>query len=569
MRTTIVCAVLAVCLVGTGPVAAQEEGQTLNTEIQHFHPVADGQGVVVTESAATLGLLKPSFGVMFNYGVNPLVVYQIDSSNQQVTESQKIVANQAALDIQAAIGFKYASLAVSFPMNLAMSGDDELVGGLASASGFSLGDLRIIPKGRIVDPLSKKFGVAIAVPIIIPTGSPENYTGDPTVRIAPMAILGYQSRRFRVFLNAGAMIRPAGDETPQRGFLDLNLSHEFLISLGLGVKPHPIAEINLELFGNVGGPANANPFEWAVGATIQPISILNIKAGIGTALSQGYGAPVFRAYVGVGVAFTSTEDSDGDGVVDKDDMCPAEPEDMDGVGDHDGCPENDQDGDGILDGFSEAERLDQCPEEPETFNGIEDEDGCADQGDEEIRDDTPVEELPEEVDSDGDGIPDMTDDCPEQKEDPDGFESEDGCPDLDNDQDGITDALDDCPDVSEVFNLKQDSDGCPDEGGLVTIERTNGRFTRIVLSTPVSFDGDAIAEDSTEILNEVARLLQAYTEILKVEIQGPGEGSASVATKRADAVSKYISERGVEIDRLSAVGKAGATTFDFIVREQE
>ncbi len=63
------------------------------------------------------------------------------------------------------------------------------------------------------------------------------------------------------------------------------------------------------------------------------------------------------------------EDSDKDGVVDRLDKCPSEA----GVKENDGCADKDSDGDGIVD------RLDKCPIEPETKNQFQDEDGCADE----------------------------------------------------------------------------------------------------------------------------------------------------------------------------------------------
>ncbi|MCK4593764.1 OmpA family protein, partial [bacterium] len=51
---------------------------------------------------------------------------------------------------------------------------------------------------------------------------------------------------------------------------------------------------------------------------------------------------------------------------------PNEPEDFDGYKDADGCPDLDNDGDGIPD------TEDACPNEPETVNGYQDEDGCPD-----------------------------------------------------------------------------------------------------------------------------------------------------------------------------------------------
>ena len=61
------------------------------------------------------------------------------------------------------------------------------------------------------------------------------------------------------------------------------------------------------------------------------------------------------------------------------------------------------------------------------------------------------------LDSDGDGIPDNVDKCPNEPEDKDGFQDQDGCPDLDNDQDGIPDVKDKCPDQKGP----PETNGCP------------------------------------------------------------------------------------------------------------
>ncbi|MDP6932201.1 MAG: MopE-related protein [Myxococcota bacterium] len=81
-------------------------------------------------------------------------------------------------------------------------------------------------------------------------------------------------------------------------------------------------------------------------------------------------------------------DGDDDQVMDAEDQCPDDKEDIDRVEDSDGCPETDVDNDGIDD------PLDSCPFEPEDIDSVEDGDGC-----------------PEE-DIDGDGVPDADDFCP-------------------------------------------------------------------------------------------------------------------------------------------------------------
>jgi len=65
-------------------------------------------------------------------------------------------------------------------------------------------------------------------------------------------------------------------------------------------------------------------------------------------------------------------DRDRDGIPNKSDRCPTEPEDKDGFEDSDGCPDPDNDKDGI------ADAQDRCPNEPEDKNGFKDTDGCPD-----------------------------------------------------------------------------------------------------------------------------------------------------------------------------------------------
>ena len=65
-------------------------------------------------------------------------------------------------------------------------------------------------------------------------------------------------------------------------------------------------------------------------------------------------------------------------------------------------------------------------------------------------------------DTDGDGVLDENDECPEEAEDNDQFEDEDGCPDLDNDGDSIPDVDDLCPLDAEDVDGFQDDDGCLD-----------------------------------------------------------------------------------------------------------
>ncbi|MFO0592259.1 MAG: OmpA family protein [Polyangiaceae bacterium] len=99
----------------------------------------------------------------------------------------------------------------------------------------------------------------------------------------------------------------------------------------------------------------------------------------------------------------------------------------------------DADGDGVLD------RDDKCPDVAEDRDGFQDDDGCP------------------ELDNDGDRIPDDRDRCRDAAETVDGFQDDDGCPDLDDDNDGIPDDVDQCRNEAEDKDGFKDDDGCPDD----------------------------------------------------------------------------------------------------------
>jgi OOP family OmpA-OmpF porin len=190
----------------------------------------------------------------------------------------------------------------------------------------------------------------------------------------------------------------------------------------------------------------------------------------------------------------------------------------------------DRDGDGIPD------NLDKCPDEPEDKDGFQDEDGCPD------------------LDNDGDGIPDALDKCPNEPEDKDGFQDEDGCPDPDNDNDGIPDARDKCPNEPETFNNYKDDDGCPDE-----VPAEVKKFTGVIEGINFKTGSADILAGSYVLLDRAVKVLQDYPDV-NLEIsghtdsRGKAEYNLNLSQRRADAVKTYFVQRGVASVRLQAVG---------------
>jgi len=284
-------------------------------------------------------------------------------------------------------------------------------------------------------------------------------------------------------------------------------------------------------------------------------------------------------------------DRDGDGIFDVDDKCPDTP----GLPEYQGCPPGDKDQDGILD------NVDKCPNDPEDKDNWQDEDGCPDfdndqDGLPDVEDQCPNDPGPPEnkgcpvKDRDGDGITDDVDKCPDEPEDKDQFQDEDGCPDLDNDNDGLPDTTDKCPNEPEDKDGFQDDDGCPDPDndgdGLLDTEdkcpnepgppdspqgkgcprkyslvKINRDKKRIEIKQKVYFATGKwrILPRSFRLLNQVAQVLRDYPK-MKVEIQGHTDSRGSdalnqrLSENRADSVRQYLIDKGIEPDRLKAVG---------------
>ena len=219
------------------------------------------------------------------------------------------------------------------------------------------------------------------------------------------------------------------------------------------------------------------------------------------------------------------------------DKCPNAPEDVDGFQDDDGCPDPDNDGDGILD------QKDQCPNNAEDFDGFQDGDGCPD------------------YDNDKDGVPDSTDKCPNDPEDRDGFQDSDGCPDVDNDKDGIPDLKDKCPDAPEIFNGYMDEDGCPDTVPKPEQSQKKDDFPSQQILEGLDFEkGKAdIVFESYRLLDRLAKSLREYPNI-EIEIRGYTDGMGKPTTniqlsqRRAEAVRRYLINQGIEPSRVRAMG---------------
>ena len=125
--------------------------------------------------------------------------------------------------------------------------------------------------------------------------------------------------------------------------------------------------------------------------------------------------------------------------------------------------------------------------------------------------------------------------------------------------DTIIDDIDQCPYEPETFNGYQDEDGCPDSDPDAKVELAEGKIN---IKEQVFFETSkaVIKSESFDLLNQVAQLLIDNPHIGNVTVEGHTDSrgkyklNMKLSQDRADSVMRYLVERGVDANRLNAIG---------------
>ncbi len=348
-------------------------------------------------------------------------------------------------------------------------------------------------------------GLAAVLEVRIPIGDQQSFLSDRGFVFAPRLAVERVIGPVRLIGNIGWRLRTAAGR-----FINLYVAQEFTLGGG-GIIDLPtfsrfqnnqlIAELNLATpaeapFTFTEAEALKTPFELLIGARTQFAGNWGAQIAVGKGLgSNGYGRETIRFSLAITYQHVADPDDDNDGVPNKVDGCPDQPEDKDGIEDTDGCPEA------------------------------------------------------REPDRDGDGVPDKVDQCPDVI----GPQELDGCPDKDGDQ--IPDNVDKCPEVPGTPQLN----GCPppEEEEEVVLESERIRINNQILFEfgsdridPRSFKLlDEVATVLTKNPDVGPVLIEGHTDNV-----GSREANQSLSKRRAGAVVKYLVTKGISAKRLRSEG---------------
>ncbi|MBZ4419016.1 OmpA family protein [Myxococcus sp. RHSTA-1-4] len=545
---------------------AQQAIPGFELERLQLNPAARDSLVLSTGDLLQKGEYRLAFTA--HYENEPLVLLERDE-RQGV-----IVSNRVTVHLSGAYAVTdWLELGAQVPI-VSQWGPDTTTLGVATPDTMALGTPWLQARAGLLSeagdgPLDLGFHLGVALPL----GSSEVLTRDQGFTFSPRLGAGKSlGGTWRVGADVGALVRtrkyalsPTTD--PVRDELGVEMNGGVNLSAGLfGLKEElvvrgtlPVADApeSLEVLLGLRAPMSGGTEVYAMG---------------GPGFGQTPGTPNFRVLAGITFGADSAAanrcvegqpyevarcpdlDADGDGVKNVADRCPS----TKGLAQLNGCEDGDDDKDGI------HNLADRCAAQPENVNGFEDEDGC-----------------PDDPDTDGDGLADSKDTCPREAEDKDGFEDDNGCPDPDNDQDGLADARDACMNEAGPKENRgcpdkdRDSDGlvdrldnCPDEPGT---EKNHGCQSeqlvsigsgRIRIMETVYFENnqDVIIARSYKLLDGVASILSTHPEIEKLRIEGHTDNRGDAAynldlsQRRAEAVVKYLVGKGVAPERLEPKG---------------
>ena len=469
-RQTAIGLTLLVLTTAAG-VPAQAQITSAPIDLQVFRPAADTKGYITLNGAQILAPLDVSFGMVTTGGWRPLKfdAGTIDLGGGQTQSRSMTMKFLLTTTLQGAIGLvslDHIGLQFGLALPIGITSGEALPYEMGYPSGVrrpdgtsgtnddvhylmdnqGVGDLVLLPKLRLINPSRLPIGISVIPGLILPTGDKKKFLGEGQTIFQPQAIIEVNWGRYGVFrtaLNVGMRMRNSGASQ----FVDNDATfHRPVFQRDATNTPTgtPVANVNTnmgirvgnELLAGLGASWGIVPFVFDLVGEVYTFTGLNSKKinSDGSESNMGPGGEAvvgFKAYLAPNSFF---EFGGGYGVLPTA-YGTTQGRFFAGIVFEPGA--GDRDGDGYKDD------VDKCPDDPEDFDGFEDEDGCPD------------------LDNDQDGIPDTLDKCPNEP----GPRENEGCPYHkvhDRDGDGIPDEIDKCPDDPEDFDGFEDTDGCPD-----------------------------------------------------------------------------------------------------------
>ncbi len=513
---------LVIGLVGSASVAAAEPTLPLD----RFEPAPPGDRLLVTPDPGVAGRLAPAVGAYLGYAEQPLRV----AEDSELDAGLVLVDHQLTLHVAASLAVR-DRLLLDLDLPAVLAQDGEPAAGLPAGEGAALGDVRLGARLALLRQQGALPGAAAALTAWLPTGDADNYAGSTAGRYALTVAVGGVHGPWAW----GSSLAARYQETPAA--YDRARDSELLATAGVAWSAGFIA-IGPEAFGSTlvtyedGWFRDPSTHLEVLGVARARHRGVEVTLAGGPGLGMGIGTPAYRLIFGLGYAPPGSREVRPEPGVEAT-PAPAEParEAAPAAGPAPAAAVPSP-GPAVASTTPVAEVASTA--QPRVGS-------------------TPAATPPRPADADRDGIFDGDDRCPAVAGPPSADPTRHGCP-RDADGDGILDADDACPNERGAAAPSPEAHGCP------TTVRIVG--SAIVIGARITFEtgSDRLTPESSAGLAEVAALLEAHPEIVRVAADGHTDdvgleqNNLALSRRRAVAVVRWLVEHGVDERRLEARG---------------
>jgi MYXO-CTERM domain-containing protein len=286
--------VLALVLAGSSGARAQSATFTAD----RFQPGPGAYDVLGVWSADTQDHLQWHASLLSSYARDPLRLVAIGRPDQQV----QLLHGQSMLHFAASVGlWDRFEVGAVLPLALAQGSDGApMLGGPVSnpVASAGLGDLRVLPKARLLTLSGLTLGFGL--PFTIPIGRQDAFLGAGGLTVTPTLLAELEDvLPLRLLANLGVAVRGGRS----LGNLEVGnaLTYGLAAEMPFLVKNQRLAAL-ATLSGEAGlsqGGSVERPLELLAGLRWTALGGVDLSAGGGPGLTDGYGTPSYRLFFSI------------------------------------------------------------------------------------------------------------------------------------------------------------------------------------------------------------------------------------------------------------------------------
>lgn len=298
MRRKQITALLATLFILVLPTvaSAQVTGDPGNFKLERFEMAMDNNSIITVEGAEVGLRGSGGFSYFLGYADDPLVIQE--NTGDGFNRVGSLVGHQ----LSASIG-GYLVLAdnlafgITIPMVLSQGRDADDLTGLNDLKGGGLSDPRFTLKYQMAEQQDHGFNLAIGANATVPRAIVESdYLGSGAATLSPFAALSRSYGSWRWAMNAGFKLQEDGE------VVDLDISDEAFARMGIA-KSWGHNEVSVAVLGTSAVDDmftnNTSYSEMMASYSRRHADGVSSFVGAGTGLNDGFGAPDWRAFVGM------------------------------------------------------------------------------------------------------------------------------------------------------------------------------------------------------------------------------------------------------------------------------